>query len=48
MDFSLSEEQEMFRRAIKDFAQKEVAPLIPEIEEKQLLELPFSQIRNTG
>ena len=32
MDFSLSEEQEMLRKSVRDFAQKEVAPLAAEID----------------
>ena len=33
MDFELSEENRMFRDAIRDFAQKEIAPLVDEAEE---------------
>ena len=35
MDFELSEEHKMFRQAIRDFAQKEVVPLVDEAEEKE-------------
>jgi alkylation response protein AidB-like acyl-CoA dehydrogenase len=35
MDFSLSEEHRMFQRAIRDFAEKEIGPLIEEAEEKE-------------
>ncbi|QDS37296.1 acyl-CoA dehydrogenase [Brevibacillus brevis] len=33
MDFRLNEEQEMMRRMVRDFAQKEIAPFIPVMEE---------------
>ncbi|MBI5966680.1 MAG: acyl-CoA dehydrogenase family protein [Deltaproteobacteria bacterium] len=35
MDFDLSEEQRMFQRAIGDFAEKEVAPLVEQAEEEE-------------
>ena len=35
MDFELSEEQKMFKEAIRDFAQKEVAPIVKEAEEAE-------------
>jgi butyryl-CoA dehydrogenase len=35
MDFELSEENRIFRDAIRDFAQKEIAPLVDEAEETQ-------------
>jgi len=35
MDFEFSEEQKMFKEAIRDFAQKEVAPIVKEAEEKE-------------
>ena len=35
MDFEFSEEDKMFRAAIRDFAQKEIAPLVEEAEEKE-------------
>ena len=35
MDFEFTEEQEMFRVAIRDFAEKEIAPLVDEAEEKE-------------
>jgi butyryl-CoA dehydrogenase len=34
MDFELSEENRIFRDAIRDFARKEIAPLVDEAEEK--------------
>ena len=33
MDFRLTEEQEMIRRMVRDFAQREIAPLVPVMEE---------------
>ncbi|NRR19331.1 acyl-CoA dehydrogenase [Brevibacillus sp. MS2.2] len=33
MDFRLNEEQEMMRRMVRDFAQKEIAPFVPVMEE---------------
>jgi len=33
MDFRLNEEQEMMRRMVQDFAQKEIAPFVPVMEE---------------
>jgi alkylation response protein AidB-like acyl-CoA dehydrogenase len=30
MDFSLTEEKELFQRTVRDFAQKEIAPKIRE------------------
>lgn len=35
MDFELSEEHKMFQQAVRDFAQREVAPLVDEAEEKE-------------
>ena len=35
MDFDLNEEQKMFQQAIRDFAEKEIAPLVEEAEEKE-------------
>ena len=35
MDFSLSEEQKMAQKMVRDFAQKEVAPVIKEYDRKQ-------------
>ncbi len=34
MDFSFTEEQELFGRTVREFAQKEVAPKIREYERK--------------
>ena len=35
MDFELSDEHKMFRKTVRDFAEREIAPLIDEAEEKQ-------------
>ncbi len=35
MDFEFSEEHKMLREAIRDFAEKEIAPLVDEAEEKE-------------
>jgi glutaryl-CoA dehydrogenase (non-decarboxylating) len=35
MDFSLSQEQQMIRKMVRDFAQKEIAPVIKEYDRKQ-------------
>jgi butyryl-CoA dehydrogenase len=43
MDLTLSEEQEMMRKMVRDFAQKEVAPIAAEIDEKG--EVPFANIK---
>jgi len=43
MDFSLSPEQEMMRKMVRDFAQKEVAPIAAEIDDKGIV--PFENIR---
>ena len=35
MDFSLSQEQQMIQKMVRDFAQKEIAPVIKEFDRKQ-------------
>jgi len=35
MDFSLSQEQQMVQKMVRDFAQKEIAPVIKEYDRKQ-------------
>ena len=35
MDFSLSPEHEMTQKTVRDFAQKEIAPVIKEFDRKQ-------------
>jgi hypothetical protein len=46
MDFELSEEHKMFQRAIRDFAQKELAPLVEETEEQE--KYPVEAFRKLG
>ncbi|MDY6968971.1 MAG: acyl-CoA dehydrogenase family protein [Spirochaetota bacterium] len=46
MDFKFSEEQEIFRRMVSQFAKNELAPLIDELEEKD--ELPVEIMRKMG
>jgi butyryl-CoA dehydrogenase len=43
MDLKLSEEQEMMRKMVRDFSQKEVAPIAAEIDEKGIV--PFANIK---
>ena len=43
MDFELTEEQEMIRRMVRDFAEKEIAPVAGEMDEKG--EFPWELIR---
>jgi cyclohexanecarboxyl-CoA dehydrogenase len=46
MDFSLTDEQELFRRTVHEFAQKEVAPKIREYERKG--QFPWEIYRKMG
>jgi len=46
MDFELSEEEKMFQQAIRDFCQKEIAPVVDEAEEKE--EFPVEIARKLG
>src|SRR3972149_6484432 len=39
MNFDLSDEQRIFQKAIRDFAEKEIAPLVEEAEEEELFPL---------
>jgi len=43
MDFELTEEQEMIRRMVRDFAEKEIVPIAGEMDEKG--EFPWETIR---
>ncbi len=43
MDLKLTEEQEMIRKTVRDFAQKELAPIAAEIDEKGIV--PFENIK---
>ena len=46
MDFEFSEEHKMFREVIKDFAEKEIAPLVEEAETKE--QFPLELIPRMG
>ena len=46
MNLKLTEEQEMVRKMARDFAQKEVAPIAAEMDEKG--EVPFGNIKKMG
>lgn len=46
MDFRFSDEQEMMRRMVRDFAQKEIAPLVPVMEETE--EFPREVVKKMG
>ncbi len=46
MDFQLSEEQRLWRKAVHDFVAKEIKPLAQEINEKE--EIPPSVIKKMG
>ena len=39
MDFRLTEEQEMFRRVVRDFAEKEVGPSAAERDEEERFDI---------
>jgi alkylation response protein AidB-like acyl-CoA dehydrogenase len=46
MDFSFTEEQELFRKSVRDFVDKEVAPIAREIDERG--EFPLKLFRRCG
>lgn len=46
MDFRLNEEQDMMRRMVRDFAQKEIAPFIPVMEETE--QFPREIVKKMG
>ncbi|USG65451.1 acyl-CoA dehydrogenase [Brevibacillus ruminantium] len=46
MDFRFSEEQEMMRRMVRDFAQKEIAPFVPVMEETE--QFPREIVKKMG
>ncbi|MFO7618667.1 MAG: acyl-CoA dehydrogenase [Thermoplasmata archaeon] len=46
MEFSLTKEQEMIRRTAREFAEKEIAPIAAEIDEKA--EFPTDTVRKLG
>lgn len=46
MDFSFTKEQQSFRESVRDFCEKEIAPLVGEIDEKG--EIPHGLIESMG
>src|SRR3990172_4614520 len=46
MDFALTEEQELFRKSVRDFVEKEVTPMAREIDERG--EFPMALFRRCG
>ncbi len=46
MDFELTEEQKMFRDAVRDFAERELGPIAQSIDERE--EYPFESIKKMG
>lgn len=49
MDFEFTEEQKMFRQSIRDFAEKEMAPLVKEAEEKEVFPMAlFNKMGKLG
>ncbi len=49
MDFDLSDEQRIFQKAIRDFAEKEIAPLVEKAEEEECFPLElFLQMGRLG
>lgn len=46
MDFSFTEEQELFRKSVRDFVEKEVAPAAAELDERG--EFPLALFRRCG
>lgn len=46
MDFKFSEEQELFRKTVSKFANKEVAPLVDELEQRE--EFPAGILKRMG
>ncbi|MBI3243211.1 MAG: acyl-CoA dehydrogenase family protein [Chloroflexi bacterium] len=46
MNFSLTEEQELFRRSVRDFVEKEVAPVAAQLDERG--EFPLALFRRCG
>ncbi len=46
MDFSFTEEQELFRKSVRDFVDKEVAPIAREIDERG--EFPLALFKRCG
>ncbi len=46
MDFNLTDEQKMFRNSVRDFAQKELAPIALKVDREH--EFPWDTIRKAG
>src|SRR3972149_4751239 len=46
MDFAFTEDQELFRKAVRGFAEKEIAPIARECDERG--EYPLSLFRKLG
>ncbi len=46
MDFRLTEDQEIFRNMVRDFAKKEIEPIAQRIDENE--EYPFESVRKLG
>ena len=46
MDFAFTEDQELFRKAVRGFAEKEIAPIARECDERQ--EFPLALFRKLG
>jgi alkylation response protein AidB-like acyl-CoA dehydrogenase len=46
MDFALTEEQELFRKSVRDFVEKEIFPAAREMDERG--EFPMAQFRRCG
>ncbi|MBU0991361.1 MAG: acyl-CoA dehydrogenase family protein [Proteobacteria bacterium] len=43
MDFDLTNEQEMIRKEVRNFAKKEVAPIAPELDEKEMFSVDLTK-----
>ncbi len=43
MDFDLTKEQEMIRKEVRNFAQSEIAPLAPELDEKEAFSVELTK-----
>ena len=43
MDFQLTEEQNLTRQAVRDFAEKEIAPIARELDEKEQFSIELTQ-----
>ena len=43
MDFRLTEEQNLTRQAVRDFAEKEIAPIARELDEKEQFSIELTR-----